>query len=137
MKILSIGNSFSADAHVYLNVLAKQRGIDLETVNAAIGGCSLQMHWNNIVNKSVNFLHNINGGEEWQKELVSVEQILKSEPFDVITLQQASHLSAHYETYTPYLENLLEYIKKYCPRKNCRQNTCDKVRCFCQKLNRR
>jgi hypothetical protein len=30
-------------------------------------------------------------------------------------LQQASHFSAHYETYTPYLENLLEYVKKYCP----------------------
>ena len=33
MKILSIGNSFSADAHVYLHSLAKERGIDLDTVN--------------------------------------------------------------------------------------------------------
>ena len=46
---------------------------------------------------------------------VSIQQLLISDDWDVITLQQASHFSAQYETYTPYLENLLEYVKKYCP----------------------
>ena len=38
MKILSIGNSFSEDAHVYLHTLAKERKMDLETVKKALGG---------------------------------------------------------------------------------------------------
>ena len=115
MKILSIGNSFSADAHVYLRALAEQRGIDLQTVNIAIGGCSLQMHWDNIVNNNVNYLHNINGGEEWQSKLVSVEEILKSEPFDIITLQQVSGFSGIYESYFPYFSNIVDYVRSLQP----------------------
>lgn len=115
MKILSIGNSFSEDAHFYLHALAEQRGIDLQTVDIAIGGCSLQMHWNNIVNGSVNYLHNINGGDDYEKEDISVEQALKSNAFDVITLQQVSHYSGQYETYQPYLNDIISYVRKFQP----------------------
>ena len=115
MKILSIGNSFSADAHVYLHSLAKERGIDLDTVNLAIGGCSLETHWNNIVNNSVNYLLGLNGGEEWEKDLVSIEQILKSEAFDAVTLQQVSGYSGQVETYQPYLNDIIAYVRKYQP----------------------
>ena len=44
VKILSIGNSFSVDAHAYLHALAKKRGFDIKAVNLAIGGCSLETH---------------------------------------------------------------------------------------------
>ena len=115
MKILSIGNSFSEDAHVYLNALAGQREIDLQTVNVAIGGCSLQMHWDNIVKGNVSYLLGINGGEDWEKDLVSIEQILKSEPFDAITLQQVSGYSGQYETYQPYLNHIISFIRKHQP----------------------
>ncbi|MBO5374676.1 MAG: DUF4886 domain-containing protein [Clostridia bacterium] len=114
MKILSIGNSFSADAHAYLHTLATQRGEDLETVNLAIGGCSLQTHWENVVQNNANYLHSINGGE-WEKELATIEQILKSERFDAITLQQVSHFSGQSETYQPYLNDLIEYVRKFQP----------------------
>ena len=42
MKLLSIGNSFSQDAHNKLHALAKANGVTLETVNLYIGGCSLE-----------------------------------------------------------------------------------------------
>ena len=90
MKILSIGNSFSEDAHAYLHALAEQRGIDLTSVDLAIGGCSLQTHMENVTNNNANYLHSINGNE-WEQERVTIEEILKSEPFDVVTLQQVSH----------------------------------------------
>ena len=114
MKILSIGNSFSEDAHAYLHALASQRGIDLETVNLAIGGCSLQTHWSNITNGNANYLLGINGAE-WEKELVSIEQILKSDTFDVITLQQVSGYSGEYESYQPYLNDIIAYVLKHQP----------------------
>ena len=114
MKILSIGNSFSADAHAYLYALAEQRGADLTTVNLAIGGCSLETHWDNVVQENANYLHSINGGE-WEEQLVTIEQILKSEHFDIITVQQVSHFSGQYETYQPYLNNLVTYVRQSQP----------------------
>ena len=114
MKILSIGNSFSEDAHAYLYALANQREINLETVNLAIGGCSLERHWENIVNNNVNYLLSINGGE-WETELASIEQILKSDTFDCVTLQQVSGYSGKYETYQPYLNDIISFVRKHQP----------------------
>ncbi|MBP3495668.1 MAG: DUF4886 domain-containing protein [Clostridia bacterium] len=114
MKILSIGNSFSADAHAYLYQLAKQRNIDLETVNLAIGGCSLQRHWENVENNNSNYGHSINGGD-WENKDVTIDEIIKNDKFDVVTLQQVSHFSGQYETYQPYLDNLVEYVIKHQP----------------------
>lgn len=114
MKILSIGNSFSADAHAYLYQLAKQRNIDLETVNLAIGGCSLQRHWENVEQNNSNYGHSINGGD-WAEKDVTIDEIIKNEQFDVVTLQQVSHFSGQYETYQPYLDNLVEYVKRHQP----------------------
>lgn len=114
MKILSIGNSFSEDAHAYLHQLAEQRNIDLETVDLAIGGCSLQRHWENVVQNNSNYGYSINGGNFAPKD-VSVDEIITSEKFDVVTLQQVSHYSGQYETYQPYLDNLVEYVSKHQP----------------------
>ena len=113
MKILSIGNSFSQDAQRYLYKLAKKAGDDFKTVNLDIGGCSLRTHYINALEDKANYAFEYNG--DYPGLLVSIKQLLISDEWDVITFQQASHLSAHYETYTPYLENLLEYVKKYCP----------------------
>ena len=117
MKILSIGNSFSADAHAYLHVLAEQRGIDLETVNLAIGGCSLETHWKNVEENNANYLHSINGGD-WTEKLVTIEEILKSERFDAVTFQQVSGYSGKYDTFQPYLNNLVDYVCKIQPNAN-------------------
>ena len=114
MKVLSIGNSFSIDAHAYLYALAKQRNIDLELVDLAIGGCSLQKHWENVVNNRLDYLHVVNG-EDFKEKGASIEEILKSDSFDVITLQQVSHLSGQYETYQPYLNDLIAYVHKHQP----------------------
>ena len=78
MKILSIGNSFSEDAHAYLHQLAKQRNIDLETVDLAIGGCSLQRHWENVEHNNANYGHSINGGP-WAKKDVTIDEIIKND----------------------------------------------------------
>ena len=48
MKILSIGNSFSQDAQRYLHELAKAEGVDIQTQNLYIGGCSLETHYQNM-----------------------------------------------------------------------------------------
>ena len=115
MKVLSIGNSFSADAHAYLYQLAKERNVELSTVNLAIGGCSLKTHWENITENNANYLHSINGGE-WENRLVTIEEILKSQFFDVVTVQQVSHFSGQYETYQPYLNEIVAFVRKLQPK---------------------
>ena len=58
MKVLSIGNSFSQDAQRYLHEIAKNDGVDLFSVNLFIGGCSLETHYNNIVENNANYSYN-------------------------------------------------------------------------------
>ena len=115
MKILSIGNSFSDDAHAYLYDLAKQRNIDLKLVNLVIGGCSLQRHWENIESNKVDYGLCINGNQ-WKEDRVTANEIIKSEEFDIVTIQQVSHYSGMYETYQPYLDNLVAFIRENQPK---------------------
>ena len=114
MKILSIGNSFSEDAQAYLHALAEQRGIDLVCVDLAIGGCSLQTHWENVTENRANYLYGVNGGA-WAEQLVTIKEILEKEHFDAITLQQVSGFSGQYESYQPYLNDLAAYVREMQP----------------------
>ena len=113
MKILSIGNSFSQDAQRYLHRLAKQDGTELKTVNLFIGGCPLRKHYLNMLDDNAAYDFEFNGEKTGIK--VSIRQALVSDNWDFITLQQASPLSGSYETYSPYIEALAEYVRKYCP----------------------
>lgn len=111
MKLLSIGNSFSQDAHKWLYQVAKSTGIELYAANLYIGGCSLETHWQRFLDKNPDYDLEING-EFLQK--VSLTDALLREDWDVITFQQASHFSGDYSTYQPFLTDLHEEVKKHC-----------------------
>ena len=113
MKILSIGNSFSQDAQRYLHRLAKNEGVEMKTVNLYIGGCPLRTHYLNILDDTVAYEYQFNGEPTGLK--VSIRQALRSDSWDYVTIQQASGNSARFETYEPYLETVVGYVKKYCP----------------------
>ncbi len=114
MKILSIGNSFSQDAHRYIHRLAKKEGVEIKTVNLYIGGCSLERHYNNLINNVSEYGFEYNGDKTGIK--VSIEQAIDSDEWDIITLQQVSHLSVDYKTYQPFLNELVKYVRGKCPR---------------------
>lgn len=114
MKILSIGNSFSQDAQRYLYRLAKKDGVNMKTVNLYIGGCNLRTHYLNMLDDKADYNFEFNGEATGIK--VSIRQVLASDDWDYITLQQASNLSGKFESYTPYIEALADYVKKYCPK---------------------
>lgn len=114
MNILSIGNSFSTDAHRYLYRLARVNGVEMKTVNLTIGGCDLETHWNNAKENNAFYDSETNGADP--VEGISISETLRSDRFDIITLQQASRLSGIPDSIQPYLTNLAEYIKKYQPQ---------------------
>lgn len=113
MKILSIGNSFSRDAHRYLFGIAKHAGVACKTANLYIGGCSLRTHYLNMLEDRASYELDFNGQPTGFK--VSIRQALASDDWDVITLQQASHFSGDFATYTPYIAALADFVRKYCP----------------------
>lgn len=113
MKVLAIGNSFSQDATRYLHQIAKADQFDLKVVNLYIGGCSLERHYDNITGDKKEYSFEFNGESTGLK--VSVREALESDGWDYVTMQQVSHLSIHYSTYQPYLNELSGYVKKYAP----------------------
>jgi len=113
MKILSIGNSFSCDAQRYLKRLAASAGYPMKTMNLFIGGCPLRLHYLNALEDARKYTLEFNG--ESVGLPVSIKEALMSDDWDVVTLQQASPYSPHYESYQPYLNEVAAYVRKYCP----------------------
>lgn len=113
MKILSIGNSFSQDAQKWLHKLARLNGFNVETANLYIGGCSLEKHWNNVVNDNEHYVLELNGSSTEQK--ISISKALKMEEWDIVTLQQVSNLSGLPKSYQPYLLELAKVVREALP----------------------
>ena len=113
MKVLSIGNSFSQDAHKWLYKLANVNGVDLETANLYIGRCSLETHWKNFEENSALYDYEVNGNAAERK--ISISDALNLEKWDIVTVQQVSGLSGDYESYEPYLTSLVSVIKAILP----------------------
>lgn len=113
MRILSIGNSFSQDAHKWLHKLAKSNGVKFEIANLYIGGCSLDTHWKNAKENNVHYDLEFNGGDSERK--ISIAEALELKKWDIITVQQVSSLSGMYETYEPYLSSLVSVVREAQP----------------------
>lgn len=113
IRILAIGNSFSADAaESYLSPLAQSDGVELVIGNMYIGGCSLETHWNNAQgNLPVYSYRKIVDGELIKTENQQLLTAIKDEDWDVITFQQVSSNSGLINTYFPYITNLVQYVK--------------------------
>lgn len=113
VKVLAIGNSFSVDAvEQYLYELAAAQGDSLVIGNAYIGGCSIDRHWENAQTQKPEYSYRkiVGGVRKIMEEREEIGDMLKDEPWDIITLQQLSSLSGQYESYSN-LENLMNYVK--------------------------
>ena len=113
--VLSIGNSFSQDAHRYLHDFAKNEGVDIETVNLFIGGCSLERHYRNMIGNKREYTLEINGHRA-DGFLCSIDEALTAREWDYVTLQQASHQSYNIDSFEPYLQRLAEHVRYMCPK---------------------
>ena len=114
MKILAIGNSFSEDATRYLHGTARAQGVDIEVVNLYIGGCALESHYKNLIGDKKDYVLCRNGADTGF--YVSIREALSSGEWDVITLQQVSHLSFDIDSYYPYISELVRYIRECQPK---------------------
>ncbi len=114
MNILSIGNSFSCDAQRYLHRIAKADGVNLETFNLFIGGCSLSRHYRNMLSDEKAYELEMNG--ESTGFTVSMKEALLNRDWDIITIQQVSNEAPYYETYQPYLDSIIDFVRNCVPK---------------------
>ncbi len=108
LKVLSIGNSFSGNAHKHLRQIAESMDSPLLLANASIGGCPLARHWLNASTNGVSY--------SYKGEKITLEDFLKAEKWDIVTIQQASGFSRFPESYEPVGSNLIAFIKQYAPQ---------------------
>ena len=113
MNVLSIGNSFSQDATRYLHGISKSAGISLNTVNLYIGGCPLSLHYTNIKGDFKAYSFEFNGQSTGFN--LAIREALLNRHWNVVTIQQVSIESPNYDTYQPYLNFCVDYIREYCP----------------------
>lgn len=112
MKVLSIGNSFSQDAHAYLKDVCDSAGVEIYAANLYIGGCNLEMHWDNFIHNAKLYDYEINGKKECK---ISLPEALLKEHWDIVTFQQSSPLSGISSSYIPFLPDIANAVRLFCP----------------------
>lgn len=120
VKILAIGNSFSEDAvEQNLHELAAAEGIETIIGNMYIPGCPLELHAQNMKTdaRAYRYRKIDVSGKMVQIDSMSLSKALADEDWDYISLQQASQLSGLYDSYQPYLHELIAYIRTHVSSK--------------------
>jgi len=121
VRVLTIGNSFSVDLTKHLPKVAKDQGVRLDLMNLYIGGCSLERHWNNVLSNEVDaafkpYFFMRSSPSTFKNGHINVCDALCAAAWDVVTVQQASHLSWKAETYHPWGDNLAKKIRELAPK---------------------
>lgn len=113
VRLLTVGNSFSNNAVQYLDEIVEADGRNkLVLGRAVIGGSSFDKH----LDKARLHERDPKDKNGLYSTGKSLREYLTAEPWDVITIQQASIKSHDPATYRPYAAQLRDYIKKYAPQ---------------------
>lgn len=129
LSVLMIGNSFSICVGNHLpGIVRSAPGCELRLTSAYIGGCSLERHWNNILETEADPAAAQYRVTDWATDgtndvvktsheaMGSINELIGRDAWDIITIQQASHFSWNYTTYQPFADNLVAYIREHAPR---------------------
>jgi len=129
LKVLMIGNSFSASVLHVTPKVAEACGLKVDFVNCSIGGCTLKRHWENVEKSSDPEFRPYSamfGTPESETAKAAraacvdgktnIPQLLGAVKWDVVTIQQGSVGSAFAETYQPYADNLIATIRRLAPQ---------------------
>jgi len=113
MKVLAISNSFGNDGLRYVFGISRTEGHEIRTYNLDIGGCTLEKHYRNLLSDDKSYTVEVNGLDTPMH--LSIKEALLMDKWDVISLQQNSPDAGIYETYHPYIDELVAMIRKTNP----------------------
>ena len=112
LKVLAIGNSFSRNATRQLPGLAKAAGKNLKVINASIGGCDFEKHMSLADANDRNPANP--AGKPYDGK--SLREMLTTDTWAVIAIQQASPKSFKPETFHPHADRLIAFIRTNAPQ---------------------
>jgi hypothetical protein len=112
VRLLTIGNSFSANATRYLIDLAKADGNTLIHRPIVVGGASLELH----AGKMQAYEKDSTDKAGLYTNGKGLKEQLKSDRWDFVTIQQASIKSHDLATYQPFANQLRDYVKLHAPQ---------------------
>ena len=118
LRILAVGNSFSDDGTEYLPGLFEAAGVrNVIVARLYIGGCTLERQCKEYADGTANYIYYKSTKNRWEtvSRNVTILDGLKDEPWDIITIQQASDDSGIWETYEQGLPKLISIIRKEAP----------------------
>lgn len=126
IKVLGIGNSFTVNAFRYLEPMGKSsEKCRLTLGRAVIGGCPMEKHMrlaklhdaepDNPEGKPYTLWVTDEQGKR-SKTQVGLREMLASDTWDIVTIQQLSAQSPDIANYRPYAKELYDYIKKHAPQ---------------------
>jgi hypothetical protein len=107
VRVLSIGNSFSRNATQHLQGIVDASSHQLIHTDLVIGGASFEVH--HVKSQQPDKARLYNDG----KDLVTH---LQSQPWDIVTIQQASIKSHDYGTFQPHANALADLVRQHAPQ---------------------
>lgn len=113
LRLFLIGNSFSQAATRYLPQLAKEGGHELIIGRAELPGAPMDRHWSAVVAETADSKDR--KGRPYHGNTRSLRQLLSSNTWDIVTIQQGSIVSSDVETYRPYARELRDLVKSLQP----------------------
>lgn len=119
-KILFIGNSFTADSTAYLPEMIEAAGLVLSEAclyYTFVSGATFKKYCELLETGGGYTLTNVFGNYSGLK--TGTLDVLLTNDWDVVFLQQGSEHSKDYNLWQPYLDKLIKAIKKLCPSNPC------------------
>ena len=124
LKVLMIGNSFSISCLTHLPQVAADGGQKLDLGSLYIGGCSLERHATNVIAElrdvkakgAYLYVRVIDNRPRRIVRDARLTDVLKGVKWDVVTIQQASHLSWKKESYHPWGDLLVATVRQLAPQ---------------------
>ena len=114
LKLLSIGNSYTVNAHSLLRHIIEKHGKAKAVIGMAqIGGCTFERHWKEHLKSEEKPEHK---PYKYNGKPMSLRDYLTAEKWDVVTIQSQSLQASQPETWQPYLDNILALVKELAPQ---------------------
>ncbi len=141
LKVLMIGNSFSQSVLVHAPKIAADLGKKLDLAQMSIGGCTLDLHAENLATTNTPYgiswnycgkrsITNLPFGamltEKYDKTAKvrryssNIIPMLKADKWNIVTIQQGSHQSWDEKSFQPHADKLIAAIRKYAPQAEIR-----------------
>ena len=118
LKVLAIGNSFTADAcEQNLHEIAAAQGVEMIVGNLFIGGCSLERHCRNAESDAPAYRYRKTGvdGKKHTRKDTRLSEALADEQWDAIVFQQGQAGYGIPDTVYPWMGQLLDYVRARVP----------------------